>query len=46
MKKNRLCVCLFAFGVKRTSVLETRNDDQRWLKLGRTLDNRGQGVRI
>jgi len=28
MKKNRLCVCLFAFGVKRTSVLETRNSDQ------------------
>jgi len=46
MKKNRLCVCLFAFGVKRTSVLETRSDDQRWLKPGRTLDNRGQGVRI
>ena len=31
---------------QKTSVLETRNSDQRWLKLGQTLDNRGQGVRI
>ena len=37
------CV-LFAFGVKRISVLETCNSDQWWSELGCTLDNRDRRV--
>jgi len=40
-------VCLSVYiGVKRTWVLELTYSDQWWWKLGRTLGNRGQGVRI
>jgi len=46
MKKIRLSVCLFAFGVKRISVLKTHNSDQWLLKLSQILGFQDQGVWI